>query len=53
MNNLTYAQKHWEPQGVTVTSYQDQVYNDMVVVAERPGAIWFPRQGFAVTGKPW
>lgn len=28
----TYAKKHWETQGVTVTSYQDQnqVYNDMV-----------------------
>ncbi|MFG1172526.1 transporter substrate-binding domain-containing protein [Erwiniaceae bacterium CAU 1747] len=28
----TYAKKHWEPKGVTVTSYQDQnqVYNDMV-----------------------
>lgn len=28
----TYAKKHWEPQGVTVTPYQDQnqVYNDMV-----------------------
>ncbi|KQN55714.1 MULTISPECIES: transporter substrate-binding domain-containing protein [unclassified Erwinia] len=28
----TYAKQHWEPKGVTVTSYQDQnqVYNDMV-----------------------
>ncbi|WP_017349459.1 transporter substrate-binding domain-containing protein [Pantoea sp. A4] len=28
----TYAKKHWEPQGVTITSYQDQnqVYNDLV-----------------------
>jgi len=28
----TYAKKHWEPNGVNVTSYQDQnqVYNDMV-----------------------
>ncbi|MBK4728242.1 transporter substrate-binding domain-containing protein [Pantoea agglomerans] len=28
----TFAKKHWEPQGVTVTPYQDQnqVYNDMV-----------------------
>ncbi|EXU76938.1 MULTISPECIES: transporter substrate-binding domain-containing protein [Erwinia] len=28
----TYAKKHWEPQGVTITSYQDQnqVYSDMV-----------------------
>ncbi|WP_338556024.1 transporter substrate-binding domain-containing protein [Erwinia sp. E_sp_B04_7] len=28
----TFAKKHWEPQGVTITPYQDQnqVYNDMV-----------------------
>ncbi|URQ59226.1 ABC transporter substrate-binding protein [Pantoea alhagi] len=28
----TYAKQHWEPHGVTVTSYQDQnqVYNDML-----------------------
>ena len=28
----TYAKRHWEPNGVTVTSYQDQnqVYNDML-----------------------
>lgn len=28
----TFARKHWEPQGVTVTPYQDQnqVYNDMI-----------------------
>lgn len=28
----TYAKQHWEPNGVTVTSYQDQnqVYNDML-----------------------
>lgn len=60
----TYAKKHWEPQGVTVTSYQDQnqVYNDMVAgrldgtlvmsAAGQSGFLEKPQgKGFAFAGK--
>jgi lysine/arginine/ornithine transport system substrate-binding protein len=61
----TYAKKHWEPQGVTVTSYQDQnqVYNDMIAgrldgtlvmsAAGQSGFLDKPQgKGFAFVGKP-
>ncbi|MGC0808834.1 ABC transporter substrate-binding protein [Pantoea agglomerans] len=61
----TYAKKHWEPQGVTVTSYQDQnqVYNDMVAgrldgtlvmsAAGQSGFLDKPQgKGFGFVGKP-
>lgn len=61
----TYAKKHWETQGVTVTSYQDQnqVYNDMVAgrldgtlvmsAAGQSGFLDKPQgKGFAFAGKP-
>lgn len=61
----TYARKHWEPQGVTVTSYQDQnqVYNDMVAgrldgtlvmsAAGQSGFLEKPQgKGFAFAGGP-
>ena len=61
----TYAKKHWEPQGVTVTSYQDQnqVYNDMVAgrldgtlvmsAAGQSGFLDKPQgKGFAFAGGP-
>lgn len=61
----TYAKKHWEAQGVTVTSYQDQnqVYNDMVAgrldgtlvmsAAGQSGFLEKPQgKGFAFVGKP-
>lgn len=61
----TYAKKHWETQGVTVTSYQDQnqVYNDMVagrldgtLVMSAAGQSAFldkPQgKGYAFIGKP-
>ncbi|QKJ87206.1 ABC transporter substrate-binding protein [Paramixta manurensis] len=61
----TYAKQHWEPNGVTVTSYQDQnqVYNDMVAgrldgtlvmsAAGQSGFLDKPQgKGFAFIGKP-
>lgn len=61
----TYAKQHWETQGVTVTSYQDQnqVYNDMVAgrldgtlvmsAAGQSGFLEKPQgKGFAFVGKP-
>jgi len=61
----TYAKKHWESQGVTVTSYQDQnqVYNDMVAgrldgtlvmsAAGQSGFLDKPQgKGFGFIGKP-
>lgn len=61
----TYAKKHWEPQGVTVTPYQDQnqVYNDMVAgrldgtlvmsAAGQSGFLDKPQgKGFGFVGKP-
>lgn len=61
----TYAKKHWEPKGVTVTSYQDQnqVYNDMIAgrldgtlvmsAAGQSGFLDKPQgKGFAFIGKP-
>lgn len=61
----TYAKKHWESQGVTVTAYQDQnqVYNDMVAgrldgtlvmsAAGQSGFLDKPQgKGFAFIGKP-
>ncbi|MDL4912469.1 MAG: transporter substrate-binding domain-containing protein [Enterobacterales bacterium endosymbiont of Blomia tropicalis] len=61
----TYAKKHWESQGVTVTSYQDQnqVYNDMVAgrldgtlvmsAAGQSGFLSKPQgKGFSFIGKP-
>lgn len=61
----TYAKKHWESQGVTVTSYQDQnqVYNDMVAgrldgtlvmsAAGQSGFLDKPQgKGFGFAGKP-
>lgn len=60
----TYAKQHWEPKGVTVTSYQDQnqVYNDMVAgrvdgtlvmsAAGQSGFLDKPQgKGFAFIGK--
>lgn len=60
----TYAKQHWEPKGVTVTSYQDQnqVYNDMVAgrvdgtlvmsAAGQSGFLSKPQgKGFAFIGK--
>lgn len=61
----TYARQHWEPEGVTVTTYQDQnqVYNDMVAgrldgtlvmsAAGQSGFLNKPQgKGFAFIGKP-
>ncbi|WP_312240661.1 transporter substrate-binding domain-containing protein [Pantoea sp.] len=61
----TYAKQHWETQGVTVTSYQDQnqVYNDMVAgrldgtlvmsAAGQSGFLEKPQgKGFAFVGRP-
>lgn len=60
-----YAKAHWEPQGVTITSYKDQnmVYNDMVTgrldgtlvmaAAGQAGFLDKPEgKGFAFIGKP-
>jgi len=61
----TFAKKHWEPQGVIVTSYQDQnqVYNDMVAgrldgtlvmsAAGQSGFLAKPQgEDFSFAGKP-
>ncbi|WP_034947106.1 transporter substrate-binding domain-containing protein [Erwinia oleae] len=61
----TFAKKHWEPQGVTVTSYQDQnqVYNDMLAgrldgtlvmsAAGQSGFLAKPQgKGFSFAGGP-
>lgn len=61
----TFARKHWEPQGVTITSYQDQnqVYNDMdagrldgtlvMSAAGQSGFLTKPQgKGYAFAGSP-
>ncbi len=61
----SYAKQHWEPQGVTVTAYQDQnqVYNDMLAgrldgtlvmsAAGQSGFLDKPQgKGFAFIGQP-
>ena len=60
-----YAKEHWEPKGVTITSYKDQnmVYNDMVngrldgtlvmAAAGQAGFLDKPEgKGYAFVGKP-